>query len=82
MRKLRVASLLLSAALFWTGCAWLGGGKDDVAPEKLYTDKPCTTECCCTTKKGYYVYFRCLERAPCEQGGGSCKRPDLARCSP
>jgi len=71
---------MVSFALWSPGCAWLGRGSKDTAPEKLYTDKPCSTECCCTTKKGYYLYFRCMERAPCEAGGGTCERPDLARC--
>lgn len=80
MLKLRFPALVLSSVVFAAGCGWFGRGSDQVTPEKLYTDKPCKTECCCKTKKGYYVYFRCLDRVPCEQGGGTCDRPDIARC--
>ena len=80
MRRRRLVVLVVSCVLL-SGCAWLGRGSDDQKPEKLYTDKPCSTECCCKTKKGYYVYFRCLDRAACESGGGICGRPDIARCT-
>ena len=63
-----------------SGCSWLTKD-DEETPEKLYADKPCPTECCCKTKHGYYAYFRCLDRAACDQQGGSCERADLARCA-
>jgi hypothetical protein len=78
--KRRNAAVTAVACIGLAGCSWIGGGKDDVAPEKLYADTPCATECCCKTKRGYYAYFRCMERGPCESDGGSCERPDLARC--
>ena len=77
--KRRFAAIVMVVVL--SGCAWLTGDDDDVAPEKLYADKPCPTECCCKTKRGYYAYFRCLDRATCDQHGGSCERADLARCA-
>jgi hypothetical protein len=73
-------ALALVLALSASGCAWLTRGADDVEPEKLYSETPCTTECCCKTKSGYYSYFRCLEKPECQQAGGSCERPDTARC--
>ena len=72
-----IAAIVVVAML--SGCSWLTRDKDET-PEKLYSDKPCATECCCKTKRGYYAYFRCLDRAPCEQQGGSCERADVARC--
>ena len=81
MRTLMPALVFAFAfALAAPGCAWLTRGADDAEPEKLYTETPCTTECCCKTKSGYYSYFRCQERAECEAQGGSCERADLARC--
>ena len=78
MARHRVFAAMLIVAMA-SGCAWLTKD-DDVTPEKLYADKPCSTECCCKTKKGYYAYFRCLDRPTCDQQGGSCERADLARC--
>jgi hypothetical protein len=80
MRKTLVAALALCLAAP-SGCAWLTRDSDEQAPEKLYADEPCRTECCCRTKRGYYSYFRCVDRAPCESQGGICERADLARCS-
>jgi hypothetical protein len=82
MRRRAIAALVSTCltCVPLAGCSWIGGG-DDVAPEKLYADTPCATECCCKTKKGYYAYFRCMDREPCESEGGVCERPDLARCS-
>jgi hypothetical protein len=83
MLELRRAALaiLLTSCLSAAGCAWLGGGHEDVEPEKLNADKPCPTECCCKTTQGYYAYFRCQDRVDCAKAGGSCERPDLARCA-
>ena len=80
MRRPRPLALLVVAAVF-AGCSWLARNSDDSTPEKLYADEPCATECCCKTKRGYYSYFRCLERPDCDRQGGSCERADLARCA-
>ena len=79
MRKTLAAALVLCLAAP-SGCAWLTRDSDEPAPEKLYADEPCQTECCCRTKRGYYSYFRCMDRVPCEGQGGICERADLARC--
>ena len=79
MRRRGALALLLVAV--FAGCSWLARNSDESTPEKLYADKPCATVCCCKTKRGYYSYFRCLDRAPCEQEGGVCERADLARCA-
>jgi len=79
MRKL-LPVLMLVACTAFSGCSWLTGANDDVEPEKLYSDTPCQTECCCKTKRGYYSYFACQDRVACEGAGGDCQRPDTARC--
>jgi hypothetical protein len=72
--------VLIPIAVAIAGCSYLTRGNDEGTPEKLYADTPCPTECCCKTTRGYYAYFRCEERGACEREGGSCERPDLARC--
>jgi hypothetical protein len=80
MRTARLVALALSVTLA-SGCSWLTRKDDETTPEKLFTDRPCSTECCCKSKRGYYAYFRCAERAECERQGGTCLRADTARCA-
>ncbi len=76
----RISRMVLAMFLAGVvGCAWLGRGKGG-APEPEYTDDPCQTECCCKVKKGYYVWYRCRDRAECDEVGGECLARNLARC--
>jgi len=82
MTRLAVAVVLIVSFAGSTGCSYLGiGGNRDDDFEETVSKTPCETECCCKTKRGYYVWYRCKDRAACDDEGGECLRHDLARCS-